>query len=305
VKFMVEYPLGIDGDGRPWSEPSSMTAFATALEAAGIDAIAFTDHPAPSKKWLERGGHATIDPFVGLGFCAAVTTKLRLMTALTVVPYRNPLLMTKSMTAVDVLSGGRATFVLGTGYLRSEFLALGVPFDERNALFDEAVEVAKALWATDELHYEGSHFTAIGQTMFPRQIQQPHPPLWLGGNAKVVRDRVARWGDGWAPMLGGGILTQTARTAAIATDEDFANALSDLAERLESYGRKLSDIDISGSITSTRAGVSDPRAYVEGLSDLADLGVTWTHAPVVRDNLAASLDAIAQFGEVVAPTRGS
>src|ERR1700692_424723 len=100
---MVEYPLDTDDAGQPWAKASSLAGFAGALEVAGVDAIAFTDHPAPSKKWLERGGHATIDPFVGLGFCAAVTTKLRLMTALTVVPYRNPLLMTKSMTAVDVL----------------------------------------------------------------------------------------------------------------------------------------------------------------------------------------------------------
>ena len=61
----------------------------------------------------------------------------------------------------------------------------------------------------DELHYEGLHFTAIGQTLFPRQIQEPHPPLWLGGNARIVRDRIARWGDGWAPMLGGGEVTRT------------------------------------------------------------------------------------------------
>jgi probable F420-dependent oxidoreductase len=276
-----------------------MAAFAKALEVAGVDAIAFTDHPAPSKKWLEHGGHATIDPFVGLGFCAGVTTKLRLMTALTVVPYRNPLLMTKSMTAVDVVSGGRATFVLGTGYLRSEFLALGVEFEDRNALFDEAVEVARALWTTDELHYEGKHFTALGQTLSPRQVQQPHPPLWLGGNAKIVRDRVARWGDGWAPMLGGGVLTQTARTAAITTDEDFAAALDDLGERLEQHGRTLADIDIVGSNSTTRVGLSDPAAYLQGLGELAKLGVTWTHAPIGRGSLGASLAAITQFGEEV------
>jgi probable F420-dependent oxidoreductase len=299
MKFMVEYPLGIDDGGQPWWKASSIVAFARALETAGVDAVAFTDHPAPSKKWLDGGGHATIDPFVGLAFCAGVTTTLRLMTALTVVPYRNPLLLTKSMTAVDIVSSGRATFVLGTGYLRSEFLALGVDFDERNTLFDEAIEVAKGLWSTDEFSYEGKHFTALGQTLWPPQIQQPHPPLWLGGNAKIVRERVAQWGDGWAPMLGGGVLARTTRTAAITTDQDFVDALGDLAERLERHGRTLSDVDISGSIEATRVGLTDPPAFVEGLATLAGLGVTWTHAPVVRGNLAASLDAIAQFGEEV------
>ena len=303
MKFMVEYPLGTDAEGQPWSKPSSLVAFAQALETAGVDGIAFTDHPAPSKKWLDRGGHSTIDPFVGLGFCAAVTTRLRLMTALTVVPYRNPLLMAKSMTAVDVLSDGRATYQLGTGYLRSEFLALGVDFDERNELFDEAIDVIRQLWATDQLHYEGRHFTAIGQTLHPPQVQRPHPPLWLGGNAKVVRERVARWGDGWAPMLGGTISTTTTRTAAITTDDDFKAALEDLGERMERYGRRLSEIDVMGSNSATRAGTDDPDAYLKGLSDLEGLGVTWTHAPVVRGTIEASLDAIAAFGRIVAATR--
>ena len=299
---MVEYPLGIDADGRSWADPASITSFAQALEAAGVDAIAFTDHPAPSKKWLQRGGHSTIDPFVGLGFCAAVTTGLRLMTALTVVPYRNPLLMTKSMTAVDILSGGRAIFQLGTGYLRSEFLALGVDFNERNELFDEAIEVAKGLWSNDEFHYEGRHFTAIGQTLDPAQVQKPHPPLWLGGNAKVVRERVAAWGDGWAPMLGGGVSPSTTRTAAIVSDDDFKAALEDLAERLDARRRAISDIDILGSLDATRAGTTDVEGYLQGIAELSALGVTWTHAPVVRRTLKESLEAIARFGEEICST---
>ena len=110
-----------------------------------------------------------------------------------------------------------------------------------------------------------------------------------------MRDRVARWGDGWAPMLGGGEVTRTARTTPIATDDDFAVALDDLRARLEAHGRKLSDIDIVGSIAPTRAGLSDPLAYLDGLAALAKLGVTWTRAPIVRGNIAASLDAITQF----------
>ncbi|HLG67345.1 MAG TPA: TIGR03619 family F420-dependent LLM class oxidoreductase [Acidimicrobiales bacterium] len=299
MQFVVEYPLGLDDEGQPWSKPSSMAAFAAALEAAGVDAVALTDHPAPSRKWLDHGGHATIDPFVGLGFWAGITTRLRLMTLLTVVPYRNPLLMTKSMTAVDIVSGGRATFVLGTGYLRSEFLALGVEFEERNALFDEAVDVAKAWWSTGELHYEGKHFTAVGQALFPRQVQQPHPPLWLGGNAAAVRERVARWGDGWAPLLGGGTVPRTARTVTIATDDDFVSALADLGERLERHGRSLADIDVVGSLDATRRGLADPDAFLEGVGRLTEMGVTWTHAPVVRGTIAESLDAVARFGEEI------
>jgi hypothetical protein len=95
------------------------------------------------------------------------------------------------------------------------------------------------------------------------------------------------------------VLNRTTRTAPITTDADFAAVLDDLAERLDGYGRKLSDIDIVGSIALTQAGLSDPPAYVDGLAELAKLGVTWTHAPVRRGTLSESLDAIAQFGEEV------
>src|SRR5208282_4072445 len=134
------------------------------------------------------------------GFFAGATTKLRVMTNLTVVPYRNPLLLTKSMTAVDVVSGGRATFVLGTGYLRSEFLALGVEFEERNALFDEALEVIGRSWSEDDVVYEGLHFKALGQTQRPRP-PGPGPKIWIGGNGMVARQRAARHGHGWTPLL--------------------------------------------------------------------------------------------------------
>src|SRR5947199_5759764 len=118
MKFMVEYPVLSDVDNGAWLEAANIAEFARTAEQSGFDAISLTDHPAPSKKWLDTGGHETFDPFVGLAFCAAVTTRIKLLTHLIVVPYRNPLLMARSMSSVDVLSGGRSIYTLGTGYLR-------------------------------------------------------------------------------------------------------------------------------------------------------------------------------------------
>ncbi len=165
MRFMLEYPLLGEVDDGAWLRPANMVRFAQTAEAAGVSAIALTDHPAPSKKWLAHGGHETLDPFAGLCFLASATRTIRLMTFLAVVPYRNPLLLAKSMATVDVLSSGRATFTLGTGYLRSEFAALGVDFAERNELFDEAVEVLRGVWSTDGFHYEGRHFKALGVSL--------------------------------------------------------------------------------------------------------------------------------------------
>jgi probable F420-dependent oxidoreductase len=240
LRFVVQYPIQSKADGGAWLDPRNIIRFAKTLERAGLDAVAFTDHPAPSKKWIEAGGDETLDPFVGLSFCAAVTTRINLMTYLVVVPYRNPLLQAKSMSSLDVLSAGRAIFVVGVGYLRSEFAALGVDFDERNFLFDESIGVIRGSWTSDSLGFEGRHFKSIDQINKPVPVQRPHPPLWLGGNSKVVLDRVARWGQGWAPMQGTATTALTSRTPAIDSDEKLAAAIGDLSARLEACGSPTS-----------------------------------------------------------------
>src|SRR5262245_25834063 len=233
MKFMVECPVLSDVDGGAWLDPDNIAEFARTAEESGIDAVSFTDHPAPSKQWLDTGGHETFDPFVSLAFCAAATRTIKVMTHLIVVPYRNPLLMARSMTSLDVLSKGRAIFTLGTGYLRSEFAALGVDFDERNELFDEAIEVLHGVWSTDDFAYDGRHFKAIGQILKPGPVARPYPTLWLGGNAKIVLDRVARWGDGWAPLLtGGSTLARTTRTALIEDEDKLLKLIGELTKRL-------------------------------------------------------------------------
>ena len=221
------------------------------------------------------------------------------MAYLTVVPYRNPLLQAKSMTSLDVLSAGRATFVLGTGYLRSEFAALGVDFAERNELFDEAVEVLKGIWSTDDFRYEGRHFTAHGTIIRPGPVQKPHPPLWLGGNAGVVMERVAKWGEGWAPLIG---LSTTVRTRAIDSLADLRSAITELGGRLEAHGRALDDIDIlAGGLNAVpdhQNGVAHQR---EELERLADMGVTWTIVRLPQGvGVGATLEAIRSFGKEVA-----
>jgi probable F420-dependent oxidoreductase len=304
VKFMLEYPILSTADDGAWTDPANVVEFCQVAEAAGLDGLAFTDHPAPSKKWLTSGGHETFDPFAALSFVAAVTSRVRLMSFLAVVPYRNPFLTAKSMTTVDVLSGGRGTFVLGTGYLRSEFSALGVDFDERNELFDEAVEVMRGIWTSDDFHYEGRHFTARGVTMSPGPVQKPHPPLWLGGNAKVVRDRVAEWGNGWAPLLGGPQLVKTTRTRAIDGDEEFALLIAQIRDQMADNGRDPATLDVmGGSMTPLPADASVDQ-QIDAMGRLAEMGVTWTFLPFPRSSFAAALDGIRQYGEeIISKTR--
>lgn len=300
MRFMIEYPLLSRSGSGEWLRPESMAAVARAAEAAGVDAIALTDHPAPSLKWLEGGGHETLDPFVGLAHLAAATTRLRVMTYLAVVPYRNPFLTAKSMTALDVVSGGRTIFVLGTGYLRSEFAALGVEFSERNELFDEAVEVLHGLWSTESFSYEGRHFKAVGQALVPGPVQRPHPPLWVGGNASVVRDRVARWGQGWAPLLGDPLLFRTTKTPPITSNDELAVLIHDLWRRIEAVGRSREEVEIIATGGPGRPGLAaGPEEHLESLGRLAAIGVTWTAAPLDHSGVDAAVEGLHRFGQEV------
>src|SRR5207302_1471635 len=100
----------------------------------------------------------------------------------------------------DALSGGRVELGLGAGYQKAEFFALGVDFNERNALFDEALAVLPLAWSGRPFTYEGLHFSARDVCCQPAPVQQPGPPLWLGGNSKLTRRRVVDIGAGWMPM---------------------------------------------------------------------------------------------------------
>src|SRR4051794_41864011 len=159
--------------GAEFVSGDAIASIARAAEDAGFAAVFVTDHPAPPAAWLDRGGHHALDPFVALSFAAAATTRLRLQTNLFVPAYRHPLLSAKAIATLDVLSGGRVIVGVGAGYLEPEFAALGADFERRNDVLDDALGAMTAAWTSDDVD---------GVTTAPRPVQQPHPPIWVGGN---------------------------------------------------------------------------------------------------------------------------
>lgn len=279
---------------------AGVTAVAAAAEAAGFDGFGFTDHPAPSQRWLDAGGHDAVDPFVAMAFAAAGTTTLRLVPNIVVLPYRNPFVVAKSAATLDLLSGGRFTLAVGVGYLKREFAALGVPYDERTELFDEALEVIRDIWTADEYTFDGRHFSARGVTAHPRPVRPP--PIWIGGNTAAARARVARHGDGWCPFAAPPGLARTAGTAAIDSPERLAVGIEDLRTRVAAADRDPDAIDVVfNNFEGGNPGDDDfePDAYLAGVDKLAALGVTWLHVTLPGDSLAHALDAIEGFGSAV------
>ena len=160
MNYWVTYPMTTHPYNPELTTKDALTRFCQVAEAAGFAGVGFTDHPAPTHRWLSAGGHDALDPFTALSFCAAVTDTMRLIPNIVVLPYRNPFLVAKASATLDVLSGGRFTLAVATGYMRGEYKALGVDFEQRNALFDEAIEVIRGVWSEDAFAHEGSTFSA-------------------------------------------------------------------------------------------------------------------------------------------------
>lgn len=294
LRFVFHYPEthGFDGD---MLDSGSLDVVGRAAEEAGFDALALTEHPVPGARWLENGGHQSLDPFVALGFVAAATERLRLLTHLALAPYRNPFLLAKAAATVDKLSGGRFILGLGAGYQKSEFHALGVPLDERGVLFDEVLDCLPLHWSGERFSYEGRHFNARDVVARPKPVQDPIP-IWIGGNSAAARRRVVERAQGWMPMIGPPELAKTADTTALSSLDDVARAIVGVNERAAAVGRQ-EPIDF---LTSYSADLTVPSADVErhrdALGAIEAAGLTHVLVTHPRAEPPAVLDWLAAFG---------
>ncbi len=301
MKFAWGYPFMTCPPAEEFLSSASMMDLAAAAEAAGFGAAYVTEHPAPAQNWRQSGGHDALDPFVALSFAAAATTDLKLLTNLTVVPYRNPFLLAKSVATLDRLSGGRMILGMGTGYLKGEYFALGVDFDERNALFDESVEVMKLAWSGEPVSYAGLHFSAREITSQPTPASSPHPPMWLGGNSKLTRRRVAEWGEGWMPLPNPAQLAARRRSPPLETTQQLREMLGYLHDHAATVGRTAPVDVMYMSFEGGAPGTPEwnPQQHLESLHELAEVGVTWLAANASGATVSEALENMASYSEQI------
>ena len=238
-----------------------------------------------------------------LAFAAAVSERLLLIPNIVVLPYRNPFLVAKLSATLDALSGGRFVLSTALGYLRSEYRALGVDFDARNELFDEALEVLRGVWTTDAFPFEGSGYTASGVSANPKPSKVP---IWIGGNSQKTRRRVATFGDAWNPFPASEMVAQTTGTVRLETVEDLSKMLDYLWQKVDEAGRDRSDIDVTFIAGHGEPSTADfhPDRHLEELGKLAGIGVSWNGVTVPGDSIEHAVEGLAEYGErVIAPSR--
>jgi probable F420-dependent oxidoreductase len=172
-----------------------------------------------------------LEPMTALAYLAAATDRLRLGTAMCLVPQRHPVFTAKEVATVDWLSDGRLDFGVGVGWLQEEFRALGVPWPRRGARTDEYLELMKTVWSEARPSFEGEFYELPPCRLEPKPVQRPHPPLHVGGESDAALARAARVGQGWHTFN--------------RLPPELSPAVGRLEELLARYGRRRAELRVT------------------------------------------------------------
>lgn len=284
---LTAFPLGQMGIRlADASSAEIVTRLSQAADELGFAFVTAQDHTLAPRDWAAQGGGTTWhEPFTVLAHAAAVTKRVRLLTDVVILPYRSPFQTAKIAASIDDLSGGRLILGVAAGYLQEEFEILGAPFEERGAVTDEAIEAIKHAWTNEWTDFSGAFYTAKDVAVSPRPVQQPRPPIWVGGNSMRALRRAVEHADGWDPFRGSPDDIRDALTHArdaFGLDRPFDVAVP-LRRGVYTEDDRTLDLD------SIRRQVE---AYEEA-------GVTYLKCGFHGPTVEAYLDAMHQFAERV------
>ena len=299
----------------PLGNPDDIAGIVQAGEALGYATIVIGDHIVFPVKVDSPYPYTVDGSFPGQGdsmeqlslmsFVAGITTKLRLVTSVMILPYRNPLATAKILATIDVLSKGRLTVGVGVGWMREEFEALGAPdFDKRGAASDEYLEIFKKCWTEDPVSHDGEFYSFKELRCLPHPIQKPHPPIWIGGHSRPALRRAAKYGDGWQPV--------GATSASPLPPAEFRGLLDRLKQLTEAEGRDFDSLMISFKAPSYDPGqipagqdrlmfTGEPGRIAEDLRTYQALGVSEVVFDFRSPPLSQTIENMEHFMKKVAP----
>ncbi len=194
----------------PTDDTPNPVALARMAEDRGFESIWYPEHthipasretPYPAGGELPREYSRILDPFVSLAAAASATSTIKLGTGICLVTQHDPIVLAKTVATLDQISGGRFLFGIGAGWNREEMRNHGTDPKTRIRLMTERVEAMKAIWTQEEASYAGEFVNFDRIWSWPKPLQEPHPPIYVGGHGANVFDRVVTLGDAWLPML--------------------------------------------------------------------------------------------------------
>ena len=199
--------IGISVPGTP--DPSGLRRAAVRAEELGFESLLLGDHivlptggtrqyPYTAEGAFSRPSETPfLETMTLLGYLAACSETIKLGSTVVILPYRNPVVQAKMFASLDVLTNGRIICGVGVGWLEKEFEALGVPYSQRGPMSDEFLEVFKILWTEPDPEFHGRFYHIDGIQFYPKPLQKPHIPIWVGGHTRAALRRTAKYGDCW------------------------------------------------------------------------------------------------------------
>ena len=177
-----------------------------------------------------------------VSYLAGITSTIKLLTSVMVLPHRSPVLTAKILATIDVLSNGRLIVGCGVGWMREEFEAIDAPpYEERGAVSNEYLAAFKELWTSDNPSFDGKYCSFSDITFAPKPVQQPHPPLWIGGESPPALRRAAQLGDAWYPI-------GSNPTFPVGTFDQLADYMGRVRTNAENAGRDPATLDFAYSV---------------------------------------------------------
>jgi probable F420-dependent oxidoreductase len=281
------------------AQRATIEAVGRMADDLGLDSIWCNDHlalpaardgggaePAYAAAYGEGRGQHIYEPLIVLAYLAAVTRRVALGTSVYLLALRNPVLAARQAVSLDRLSEGRLVLGVGVGWLEHEFAALGVPYRERGRRTDEAIAVLKTACGPD------------GGEFLPKPVQQPHPPLWIGGRSAAAVRRAARAGDAWHPSH--------------LTVDELRRRIPELHAECERSGRSANDVMVTTRrrlVVGTSPADGEAERVLHGdagviaatVAELEAIGVAHLIVEVPGSSEGELLENLDWFGRAVLP----
>ncbi len=309
----MQYGFYLPNHG-PTAQPGPLAEIARRGDALGFQYMVVGDHilvlrniesPYPytvGGDFPPAGSGEYFEQLTLLTFLAGITSNVRLVPSVMIVPYRNPLLAAKILATLDVLSQGRLTLGVGVGWMEEEFVALDAPpFAERGAVTNEYLLAFKELWTSDNPTFDGKYYQFSDIAFLPKPVQKPHPPIWVGGQSRPAIRRAAELGNGWHPV--------GAIPAAPLEPEELAQNMVTLRRFAERAGRDPGEIDVAmkaplydpalSSRESRRRFSGDPEQVAHDVQTYADTGVSQIIFDIRSADLSETTERMAWFAEEI------
>ena len=307
MRYAVKLPqVGTNLNGR------DILRFARGAERLGFDILSVGDHVVFPERITSAYPYATsgrhpsesapnyVEAMTLLSYVAGVTSTIKLLTGVIIVPYRHPVLVAKMIASLDYLTQGRVIFGIGVGWMKEEFDVLGFPYEHRGALTDEMVEIYKTLWTRERPAFKGRFFQFDELRFSPKPVQKPHPPIWIGGNTRVAMRRAARGAQGWFPVH--------------MSSDEMRPMIQELRAMTVEAGRKPEEIEVclgsslefadrpvTPDIARRLFGDGHAQKMVAELRALADMGVGAVHFDFRTRDVSVRLELMERFMAEVRP----